>query len=273
MSATQLKPGQWYGAIERTAELGGVHFSMVRHERARDVEPHVHARPYFALLVSGSYSETHGDTTLKYQPFSFAFHPAGIEHSDRMGDATTLFAMELAPEWEERVGVHFDTSDWHLELQHGEAAWLGARLLNAFLNDQLDLFEVDTIVSEMIAIALRQIERERASRAWVRDVEQLLREDFGRRLTLAQLSAATRMHPSSLARGFRLETGVTIGEYLSRIRVQHACSLIAQQHMPLTDIADACGFADQSHMTRVFKSITGMAPGALRRDISSISPR
>ena len=271
MNATQLKPGQWYGAVDRTAELGGVHFSMVRHERARDVELHKHARPYFALLVSGSYSETHGDITVEYEPFSFAFHPAGIEHSDRMGDATTLFAMELSPEWEERVGVHFDTSDWHLELQRGEAAWLGARLLNAFLSDQLELFEVDAIVSEMIGIALRLVDRERASRAWVRDVERLLHEGH-RRVTLAELSTATGLHPSSLARGFRLETGVTISEYLSRIRVQHACTLIAQQHTSLADVADACGFADQSHMTRVFKSITGMAPGALRRGISSISP-
>lgn len=273
MSATQLKAGQWYGAVDRTAELGGVHFSMVRHERARDVEPHVHARPYFALLVSGSYSETYGETTLVYEPFSFAFHPAGIVHSDRMGDATTLFALELSPEWEARVGVHFDTSDWQLELQRGEAAWLGARLLNAFLNDQLDIFEVDTVVSEMIGIALRVVDRDRASRAWVREVETMLQEDFSRRVTLAELSETTRLHPSSLARGFRLETGVTIGDYLNRIRVQNACRLIAEQQTPLADIADACGFADQSHMTRVFKSITGMAPGALRRDLSSISLR
>lgn len=272
MSATQLKPGQWYGAVDRTAELGGVHFSMVRHEHARDVEPHVHARPYFALLVSGSYSETHGDITLEYEPFSFAFHPAGIVHSDRMGDATTLFAMELSREWEERVDVHFDTSDWHLELQRGEAAWLGARLLNAFLNDHLDVFEVDTIVSEMIGTALRLVDRDRASRAWVRDVEALLQNDYGRRVTLAELSQATGLHPASLARGFRLETGVTIGDYLNRIRVQHACRMIAEKNAPLAEIADACGFADQSHMTRVFKSIAGMAPGGLRREISSISP-
>lgn len=273
MSATQLKPGQWYGTVDRTAELGGVHFSMVRHERARDVELHIHARPYFALLVSGSYSETQGDSTLVYEPFSFAFHPAGIEHSDRMGDATTLFAMELSPQWEERVGTHFDASDWHLELQRGEAAWLGARLLSSFLNDHLDVLEVDAIVSEMIGVALKLVDRERASRAWVRKVERMLQEQYARRITLGELSETTRLHPSSLARGFRLETGVTIGDYLNRIRIQHACRLIAEGNMPLTDIADACGFADQSHMTRAFKDVTGIAPGALRRDISAISPR
>jgi AraC family transcriptional regulator len=146
-------------------------------------------------------------------------------------------------------------------------------LLNAFLNDHLDVLEVDTIVSEMIGIALRLVDRERASRAWVRDVERMLQEDYGRRITLAELSEMTRLHPSSLARGFRLETGVTIGDYLNRIRVRHACRLIAEHSTSLADIADACGFADQSHMTRVFKSITGIAPGGLRRDISSISRR
>jgi AraC family transcriptional regulator len=269
MAVSKLKPGEWYGAVERRAQVAGVTFSIVRHEHARDIEPHQHARAYFSLLVSGAYQETLGDVTIEYEPFSFAFHPAPLEHSDRMGEDTTIFTMELEPDWGARVGAHFDTSAWRLELQRGEAAWLGARLLNAFLEDELDPLEVDGIVSEMLGVALRLVEHDRHSRPWVADVERILREQYDRKLSLAELSAATGLHPSSLARGFRLETGVTIGEYLNRIRVQNACRLIAGPHAALAEVADACGFADQSHMTRVFKSTTGMAPGQLRREITT----
>ena len=72
------------------------------------------------------------------------------------------------------------------------------------------------------------------------------------------------MHPASLARGFRLDEGATIGDYVSRLRIQHACRLMHDEVMNLAEIAAACGFADQSHLTRVFKSITGLTPGSFR---------
>jgi AraC-like DNA-binding protein len=37
-----------------------------------------------------------------------------------------------------------------------------------------------------------------------------------------------------------------------------------QPGMPLSDVALAAGFADQSHLTRIFKRVTGMTPGAFR---------
>lgn len=271
--STQLQPGEWYGKVERTAHVAGVRFSIVQHERARRIEPHVHARPYFVLLVSGEYCETVGSATIDYEPFTFAFHPAPLEHHDAMGAASTLFAMELDEDWEARVGATFDTADWRLELQRGEAAWLGVRLLNAFLNDELDPLEVDATVSEMLGTALRIVDRDRYGRPWVRDVEHLLKERFAERVSLAELTALTGLHPSSLARGFRLETGVTMGEYLNRIRVQHACRLIAAPGATLGDVAAECGFSDQSHMTRTFKTITGMPPGQLRNELNSAAIR
>jgi AraC-like DNA-binding protein len=50
-------------------------------------------------------------------------------------------------------------------------------------------------------------------------------------------------------------------------RVLRAKSLLRDPMRPLSDIATACGFADQSHFTRVFTSLVGASPGAWRKQV------
>ena len=264
MATARLGPGQWYGTVDRAIRVGGVNLSLVRHPRARRIEVHEHALAYFTLLVAGAYEETHAGATVRYEPFSLAFHPPKLVHWDQMGDDTTLFAAELSDEWQARIGVRFDTSAWRLELQYGEAVWLAVRLLQQFQEDALDDFEVDAIVSEMLGVALRMVDRDRPQRSWVVDVKKVLRERFAEHISLDALAQEAGIHPASLARGFRLDEGTTVGDYVSRLRVQHACRLMSDTSIGLSDIAAACGFADQSHLTRVFKSITGLPPGLFR---------
>lgn len=259
-----LQPGQWYGTVERAAHVGGINLSIVRHPHARRIEMHEHALAYFALLVAGQYSETLDGATVRYEPFSIAFHPAKIVHWDEMGDDTTLFAIELGDDWQARIGAHFDTSAWRLELQYGETVWLAVRLLNLFLDGEVDELEIDAIVSEMLGVALRMVDRDRPQRAWVHEVKALLRAEFAEHVSLESLAQRVGVHPASLARGFRLDEGTTVGDYVMRLRIQHACRIMSDTSTSLADIAAACGFADQSHLTRTFKSITGLPPGLFR---------
>src|SRR6202011_3167186 len=121
--------------------------------------------------------------------------------------------------------------------------------------------------SEMLAIALRMLHEPQA-RPWLDQVKAILHERFAEKITLADLATAVRLHVASVARGFRLAEGVTIGDYVQRLRVQNACRLLSGRFMSLADIANACGFADQSHLTRVFKAITGTTPAALRTEFA-----
>jgi AraC-like DNA-binding protein len=54
---------------------------------------------------------------------------------------------------------------------------------------------------------------------------------------------------------------------------KRACDCIVHANLPLAVVADSCGFADQSHMTRQFSGWIGVSPGELRRrrrDITSV---
>ena len=261
----KLQPGEWYGNIERSQTIGGVLLSIVFHDRPRSIGLHEHTWSYFLMPFAGAYRETKDGVTIDYDPFSIAYHPAGFVHSDEILTPEKFFAIELQHEWQMRSGHHYDTSAWRFELQHGEAVWLAIQLLQRFLAGEIDdVFEVDTIVSEMLGIALRMVDRDRPQRAWVNDVKRLLREGYAGRVSLEDLGARIGIHPASLSRGFRLDEGITISDYLSRVRIQQACRQMTDKNVTLAELAANCGFADQSHLTRVFKSITGSPPGVFR---------
>jgi AraC-like DNA-binding protein len=80
-------------------------------------------------------------------------------------------------------------------------------------------------------------------------------------LTLADLAIACRLSRFQLLRGFVAATGFTPHAYLLQKRLDLARRLIARR-MSLAQVAAEAGFADQSHMTRVFASRYGFTPGA-----------
>ena len=59
--------------------------------------------------------------------------------------------------------------------------------------------------------------------------------------------------------------GESPGDYVRRIRIERAARLLRSTSIPLAQVAQAAGFVDQSHMTRVFARQFGFTPGAWRR--------
>ena len=58
---------------------------------------------------------------------------------------------------------------------------------------------------------------------------------------------------------------MTTGDYIATIRINHARKLLATTDMKIFDIAEACGFYDQSHFIRTFKRIRRQTPAQYRR--------
>jgi AraC-like DNA-binding protein len=95
--------------------------------------------------------------------------------------------------------------------------------------------------------------------------KQILREDFGGKVTLARLAGECGLSVSHFARAFKQTTGRSPHRWLVVQRLEQAKKLLLTSALPLADIALECGFADQSHFTRVFSQTVGTGPGAWRR--------
>jgi AraC-like DNA-binding protein len=89
---------------------------------------------------------------------------------------------------------------------------------------------------------------------------QLLDAAADRPVPAAALEAATGLDRYALARQFRACLGTSPHRYLVMRRLDRARALI-RRGTPLAEAAAACGFADQSHMSRQFKRAFGMPPG------------
>jgi AraC-like DNA-binding protein len=99
----------------------------------------------------------------------------------------------------------------------------------------------------------------------VRHARELITDCLADPPSLAELAAATGLSPFALLRAFRCETGLPPHAYLNQQRVRLACSLLDAGTRP-ADVAALAGFADQAHLTRHFKRIVGVPPGAYQRE-------
>lgn len=96
---------------------------------------------------------------------------------------------------------------------------------------------------------------ERALRAF-REEEARSLDDVARSLNMSR---------GYFCRAFRTSTGTSPHQWRLRARVERAMELLNEGTASIADVAIACGFADQSHLTRVFVRIVGIGPGAWRR--------
>lgn len=91
-----------------------------------------------------------------------------------------------------------------------------------------------------------------------------MRRHYAEPLTLSRLGAVARMNKYTLLRAFVKTKGITPHRYLETLRVSAAGELL-EQGCGLSYAAAHCGFADQSHLTRHFKRMTGLTPGQYRK--------
>jgi AraC family transcriptional regulator len=83
-------------------------------------------------------------------------------------------------------------------------------------------------------------------------------------LRLDELAREAGLSTSHFIRGFRESTGKTPYQFLLDRRVQRAQSLMRDRRTSLAEVAKSSGFANQHHLARVFRGVTGMTPSAYR---------
>jgi AraC-like DNA-binding protein len=100
----------------------------------------------------------------------------------------------------------------------------------------------------------------------LRRAKETMAFDPSQNLPLAAIAKACKLSESHFSRAFKISTGIPPHRWLVERRVESARELLLKSKAPLAEIAYTCGFADQSHMSRVFGRVVGMSPGTWRRE-------
>jgi AraC family transcriptional regulator len=248
-------------------ELAGFTLTRLRHDRGRRLPMHSHERAYFYFVARGGYAERFGRTEIAYRPGAAAFHPRGITHRDEIAPGgASLLVVEIGAELDRRAAHLAALGASVQDVRGGELAQAARRLERECRDPaRRSPLVIEGLVLEMIGVVSRpRPRRGRDEPAWLASVIDRLHAEFDRRHTLGELARDAGVHPIRLARVFRRSLGVGIGDYVQELRVRWIERRLGEPDIGLAELAVAAGFADQSHMTRVFRNVTGRTPGSLR---------
>jgi AraC family transcriptional regulator len=84
-------------------------------------------------------------------------------------------------------------------------------------------------------------------------------------LSILDLATLTSMSESHFSRSFKQSVGIAPYQYLMQQRVERAKQLLEKRSIAISTIALDCGFANQTHLTKIFRQMTGMTPKAYQK--------
>ena len=229
---------------------------------------HTHKCASFSFVLRGNYTEKIDARTHSRHSSTVIFHPPGEAHSVLFEDDVRILSVEINFEKLSEIRRHSIIFDYSASCRSEKTNFLGNRIYQEFCRmDAFSHLAIEGLILELLAEASRSKigADEKRLPGWLVQTEEFLHGNFTESVTIEEISKIADVHPVHLSRVFRAKFGCTIGEYVRRLRVQFAAKQIASTEIPLCEIAQAAGFADQSHLHKIFKSVFGLTPVEYRK--------
>jgi AraC family transcriptional regulator len=260
-------PNAIAGEVLQTRRVSGFTFLDSQYPRGLALARHFHRNAYLSFVLEGSYSELYASGSSHCGLRSLRFLPAGEIHSNVYEAGARCLLVEIDPQVIVRLTEHSHTLAKPGEIPGVSATWLANKLYREFRQgDDVSLVSLEGLVLEILADAARAEEGKPSAELprWLRRAREVLDAQFLQGVSLTDLAAEAGVHAVHLSREFRKRFHCSVGEYLRKRRVEHACHLIANSELTLCEIALTCGFADQSHFSKTFKRQIGLTPAHFR---------
>ncbi len=241
----------------------------IQYARGLTLPQHCHDHGYLIYGLEGAYTESYGGSgSVVCAPGVLRYLPPRQEHANVFENGARCLVVAIEHEVLLRVGRHAQALERPGDIRGVASAWLGQRLYQEFRHDDaVSLVSLEGVLLQILADGARYSGAPDPAMAlprWLRLAREYAETNFLRTLSLAEIAGAAGVHRVHLAREFRRHFSVTVGEFLRRRRVEHACRLVTTTNDPLADVAIACGFSDQSHFCATFRRQVGLTPGRFR---------
>lgn len=258
-----------HGSIVKSTTIAGFALSETAYLANSQIPTHSHDFAYFCFVLRGDFDENYEKKIRACRSASLIFHPPLETHSDRFYAASRCFNLQLDDLFFERAGRFTGFGEILAERRGGLTSQIAAKVYKEFCQtDELSPLVVEGLMLELLGEFLRSAGKQPKSKlpVWLNRVLELLNDCFSQNLSLAEIAKTADVHETHLAREFKKHYGCTVGEHLRRLRIEFACrELLSASNVPVSEIALASGFADQSHFTKTFKQTMSVSPARYRK--------
>jgi len=284
----RLQTGNFFGETNRTIRLQGL--TLTDTEYTHDtVDWHYHENAYFTFILEGGVIEGNKKEVYECSPGSLLFHNWQDPHYNIKSSLFTRgFHIELEKEWLDGLSIDHSQLEGSRHLTHPSMKLLFYRIFRETsvsgagkrndpgqhddpvltarsVDDTMELSVQHLLGEAFTHLVTERVVVERQPPRWVRQIKELLQEEFLQAWTLGRLAGQLGIHPVHLSRDFSKYFHCSLGAYIRKLRIEKSLSLFPAGDLTLTDISYACGFSDQSHFVRCFRSDQGISPSAYRK--------
>lgn len=245
----------WFGAIR-----------LVDYKPHYRIGAHAHSEASFSLIIGGRYLENIQGRNADHEAGHMIYCPANEEHAQVFAGDGALQA-QISP----TTGclaylqdtISLSTASF---LAGHQFSSLGRRMaLELHRGDAVSPLALEGLALEAITLFGRASVGHVRPPRWVTAVDEYVRAHAMDGFTVHDVAEAVGCPPEQIGPALRTAFGSSLAGLARRRRLEAAADLLAADEASISDVAALCGFSDQAHLTRRFKAVYGLTPGAFRR--------
>jgi AraC-like DNA-binding protein len=90
-------------------------------------------------------------------------------------------------------------------------------------------------------------------------------QNFQKKIHTKEIAGIAHLSEHSFCRYFKNKTGKTYSNFLHEIRIKHACKLLSESRLSISQVINECGFINYANFFRYFKQLTGNTPAEYQK--------
>ncbi|MEL6537400.1 MAG: helix-turn-helix transcriptional regulator [Bacteroidota bacterium] len=250
-----FQTNDFLGATALQMEAENFKVSVVEYSKPVSEDWHWHEKFHLSSILSGGDLESRKQQDIQVLPGKVMVYDQGEIHRNRF---TAHPSRNLNIELEEGFFTP-ELKFSHLQSKSFSSIELHSIYFELALND---LYSEQSIRQTLQSLFWQDAHGRNTE--WIETLETLLRDRWNEFPSLEDLSVELGVHPITISKYFALYKGITLSEYMRKLKVERALHGLLNTADSLAEIAFRCGFSDQSHMTRLIKRHTGYTPRRIR---------
>lgn len=224
-----------------------------------DSVPYKVDRRYFFIMKPGEYHKYALDPLIQFEIYNIKFRPE-LPDGRIIGELSRFSAPYSG-----------FLSEEDAELCVNEAKRLGGI---QYTEDEISRLMSKNIVERILITLISALDRgcdggEQPDTKYLNVITDYIERHYGEKITKASLAKVVGLSENYIGTYFEKHIGMHFGEYIQRLRLNHAVLFLKTTDMSIKEIADRCGFSSQEYFSRVFREKYSVSPSRYRYEFEN----